>query len=194
MERHTEEKIRKHPVSNVIWVNADKVEANDYNMNVVAPRELELLAVSILEDGFTMPVVTFYDEEKDKYIIVDGFHRSYLVKNNKEVRESTGGKIPIVIIEKPLKERVASTIRHNRARGKHNVSGMSNAVFKMLDEGATDDEICKKLGMEAEELLRLKHITGFSKLFENVEYRKAWETKKMARLRREYMSKQDKEK
>jgi DNA-directed RNA polymerase specialized sigma subunit len=98
-----------------------------------------------------------------------------------------GNQIPIVVIEKDINDRMASTVRHNRARGKHSVTGMSDMVFKMLDNGMTDIEICKELGMEAEELIRLKHLTGFSKLFANVEYRKAWETEKQLRIRKEYL-------
>jgi len=180
-----EEKIRKHPVSNVIWVPIDKVQANDYNPNKVAKIEMGLLYVSIKHDGYTQPVVTIYDRKKDKYVIVDGFHRYMVMKVNKDIYDSTGGLLPIVIIEKDMNERMASTIRHNRARGKHTIQGMSRLVFKMLDGGWKDEDICNELGMEAEELLRLKHITGFSKLFKDVKYKKAWETKRQIKLRSE---------
>jgi len=174
----------KHPVSNVIWVPLEKVEANDYNPNSVAKIEMQLLYISIKADGYTQPIVTIYDKNIDKYIIVDGFHRYFVCKHNKDIREDTQGKVPIVVIDKDINNRMASTIRHNRARGKHCITGMSNVVFKMLENGWTDIEICNELGMEAEELLRLKHITGFSKLFENKEYSKAWETKRQILLRK----------
>jgi ParB-like chromosome segregation protein Spo0J len=173
-----------HPVSNVLWVPIEKVEANDYNPNSVAKVELQLLYLSIKADGYTQPVVTIYDKVRDKYVIVDGFHRYYVCKNNKDILESVNGCLPVVVIEKDINDRMASTIRHNRARGKHSVSGMANIVFKMLDNGWADKDICNELGMEPEELLRLKHITGFSKLFEDHEYSKAWESKQQILLRK----------
>jgi hypothetical protein len=94
--------------------------------------------------------------------------------------------LPIVVIDKSINNRMAATVRHNRARGKHSIDGMSNMVFSMLENGWSDSDICNELGMEAEELLRLKHITGFSKLFNNIEYRKAWETRSQIKLRTEY--------
>ena len=178
--------LSQHPVSNVQWVPAEKVQANNYNPNSVAPKEMHLLAISIRHDGLTQPVVTVYDEEKDKYIIVDGFHRNFTISRNEDILESTGGLIPVVVIDKPLNDRMASTVRHNRARGKHSVDGMANMVFKMLDGGWSDADICNELGMEPEELLRLKHITGFSKLFSDVEYRQAWASKRQVKLAKEH--------
>lgn len=147
---------------------------------------MQLLYISIKADGYTQPIVTIHDTKRDKYIIVDGFHRYFVCKNNKDIAESTEGKVPIVVIDKDINDRMASTIRHNRARGKHCVTGMANIVFKMLDNGWSDADICNELGMEPEELLRLKHITGFSKLFENQEYSKAWETKNQILLRQKH--------
>lgn len=161
----------------------EKVEANDYNPNNVARTELGLLYKSIKHDGYTQPIVTIYDEARDKYIIVDGFHRYFICKTNKDIFDSTGGCVPIVVINKDINDRMASTIRHNRARGKHQITGMSSMVFKMLENGWANEDICNELGMEAEELLKLKHITGFSKLFENAEYQKAWESKKQVKIR-----------
>lgn len=178
--------IPKDPISNVQWVDIDKVEANNYNPNVVASNELYLLHLSIQNDGYTQPIVTVYDKERDKYVIVDGFHRYLVMLYHKDIREPRNGKLPVVVIDKSVTERMASTVRHNRARGKHNIGGMANLVFSMLDNGATDESICAELGMEPDELLRLKHITGFSKLFANVEYRNAWETRKMIQVRRDY--------
>lgn len=186
--------IKSHPINNVKWVNINLIESNDYNPNSVASVELNLLYISIKHDGYTQPIVTIYDKEKDKYVIVDGFHRYFVMKTNKDIYDSTGGLLPIVVIDKDINDRMASTIRHNRARGKHSINGMSNMVFEMLNNGWSDEDICNNLGMEAEELLRLKHITGFSKLFQNVEYKKAWETKNMIKYRKEYMESIDNKK
>lgn len=174
------------PVSHVRWVHVDKVIANDYNPNLVAKNEMRLLYISILHDGYTMPIVTVYDAEQDRYIVVDGFHRLLVCKTYKDIYERTGGRVPIVVIDKPINDRMASTVRHNRARGKHCLDGMAQMVFSMLEGGWTDADICREIGLEAEELVRLKHITGFSKLFENVEYAQAWETAKQIRLKHEY--------
>ena len=175
----------EHPVSDVKWVSVDMVEANDYNPNSIASTEMKLLYTSIKHDGYTQPIVTIWDDDKEKYIIVDGFHRYFICKSNEDISKSTGGCVPIVVIQKDINERMASTVRHNRARGKHSVSGMSNMVFSMLDNGWKDAEVCNHLGMEPDELLRLKHITGFSKLFADTEYNKAWVSKNQIRLKKE---------
>lgn len=177
---------KSSPIDNVQWVDIDLVQANDYNPNSVANKEMELLYKSISHDGYTQPVVTIYDERIKKYVIVDGFHRYSVCRQNKDVNEITKGKLPIVVIEKDINDRMASTVRHNRARGKHSVDGMANMVFSMLDNGWADEDICNHLGMEAEELLRLKHVTGFSKLFKDIEYQKAWKTKRQIQLERDY--------
>lgn len=109
------------------------------------------------------------------------------MKHHNDIRESTGGLLPIVVIDKDMNQRMASTIRHNRARGKHNITGMSQIVFDMLEGGWSEERICSELGLEADELIQLKYTTGFAKLFEDVEYRKAWETRKQIKLRREYV-------
>ena len=172
------------PVNQIRWVDIEKVQANDYNPNSVAKVEMGLLYTSIKHDGYTQPVVTIYDEKLDKYIIVDGFHRYFVCKSNKDILERNHGKLPIVVIDKDINDRMASTVRHNRARGKHSVNGMSHMVFTMLENGWKDEDICNHLGMEADELLRLKHITGFSKLFEDAEYSKAWTTKSQILLQK----------
>jgi hypothetical protein len=174
------------PVDYVRWVPLELVEANNYNPNSVARAEMGLLLKSIEADGYTQPVVTMYDETKGKYVIVDGFHRYMVLRANEVLREKTGGRLPIVVIEKDVNDRMASTVRHNRARGKHSVDGMANMVFKMLDGGWTDAEICNELGMEPEELVRLKHITGFSKLFADAQYNRAWVTRSQIRVRKAY--------
>lgn len=178
--------VMHNPVAKLKFVPIEQVQANDYNPNSVATNEMKLLYLSIKEDGYTQPVVTFYDESLNKYIIVDGFHRYTTMRMNKDIYDANNGLLPIVVIEKNINERMASTVRHNRARGKHSVQGMSNMVFSMLENGMSDSEICQRLGMEPEELLRLKHITGFSKLFENVEYSRAWETGKQIKIRKEH--------
>jgi ParB-like chromosome segregation protein Spo0J len=178
--------IKDQPVNDIKWVPLEQVQANDYNPNSVAKNEMRLLYISIKHDGYTQPVVTIYDEKIDKYIIVDGFHRYSIMKLNKDVYDSTGGKLPCVVIAKNINDRMASTVRHNRARGKHSTTGMASMVFQMLDNGWTDKAICVEIGVEPEELLRLKHITGFSKLFENVDYKKAWITKNQIKISKEY--------
>jgi ParB-like chromosome segregation protein Spo0J len=175
-----------HPINDVQWVPIEMVEPNDYNPNSVASKEMKLLHTSIKHDGYTQPVVTIWDEERGKYVIVDGFHRYFTCKNNKDIYESTDGKLPIVVLKKTINERMAATVRHNRARGAHSINGMSNMVFSMLENGWDDAAICNHLGMEPDELLRLKHITGFSKLFEDAEYSKAWHTKNQLLLKKKY--------
>ena len=176
----------KQPIDYVMWVPIEKVEPNDYNPNSVATVEMELLYKSIKKDGYTQPVVTIYDKKKDKYVIVDGFHRYYVCKTKKDIYDRNMGMLPIVVIDKNISERMAATVRHNRARGEHSIDGMSNLVFKMLDEGMSDADVCNELGMEPEELLKLKHLTGFSKLFANTEYKMAWETKNQIIERMKY--------
>ena len=159
------------PVGKVQWVPLENVRANDYNPNSVAQHEMKLLHTSIAEDGYTQPIVTVEDESNPgNYVIVDGFHRYTTMRLYEDIAARSHGYLPIVVIEKPLEDRIASTVRHNRARGKHSVQGMSSLVFQMLQEGEADSTICNKLGLEAEELARLKHITGYSKLFADHEY------------------------
>tara|TARA_Y100000361_G_C11136598_1_gene332342 strand:+ start:227 stop:898 length:672 start_codon:yes stop_codon:yes gene_type:complete len=177
--------LHEQPVDRIRWVPVEDVEPNDYNPNSVAKIEMGLLYTSILHDGYTQPVVTIWDEEKQKYVIVDGFHRYFTCRNNPDIRARNLGYLPIVVLDKPINDRMASTVRHNRARGKHSIDGMSNMVFQMSENGWSEAEICGELGMEAEEVLRLKHITGFSKLFENAEYKKAWESKVQLKLRKQ---------
>jgi ParB-like chromosome segregation protein Spo0J len=179
---------KNEPIDNVIWVPHQKVSPNDYNPNSVARVEMGLLLRSITYDGYTQPIVTIYDHEKDVYVIIDGFHRYYTMKQNQELQDRCNGYLPIVVLNKNINERMAATVRHNRARGKHSVNGMANMVFQMLDNGMADDTICNELGMEPEELLRLKHITGFSKLFEDHEYRQSWVTKNQIQVKHEYLA------
>jgi ParB-like chromosome segregation protein Spo0J len=175
----------QQPIDEVLWVPIEQVQANDYNPNAVANKEMNLLYHSIAHDGYTQPVVTIYDKSIDKYIIVDGFHRYFTTKNNKDIYDRNHGRLPIVVIDKDINDRMASTVRHNRARGAHSIDGMSNMVYEMLDNGWDDADICNELGMEAEELVRLKHINGFSKLFENREYNKSWKAKSQIIIEKE---------
>jgi ParB-like chromosome segregation protein Spo0J len=178
--------LKNQPVDRIKWVDIDMVQANDYNPNAVAKVEMKLLHTSIMHDGYTQPVVTIFDETINKYVIIDGFHRYTICKSYDDVKIRNFGMLPIVVLNKDINDRMASTIRHNRARGKHSIKGMSNIVFEMLDNGWNDVDICNELGMEVEELIRLKHITGFSKLFENTEYKKAWEHKKQLLIKKQY--------
>ncbi len=162
------------PVYGVKAVPIDKVKANDYNPNSVAPPEMALLETSIWEDGFTQPVVTFYDEENDLYIVVDGFHRYSILKSSKRIFEREKGMLPVVVIEKELGDRMASTIRHNRARGTHNIELMSTIVAELVEMGKGDRWICQHIGMSVDELLRLKQITGVAALFANRDFSASW--------------------
>ena len=163
------------PVYSVKAVPIEKVKANEYNPNRVAPPEMKLLELSIWEDGYTQPVVCYYDKEQDQYIIVDGFHRYTVMKTSQRIYEREKGLLPIVTIDKELGERMASTIRHNRARGSHNVDLMSNIVSELIEMGKSDAWICKNIGMSADEVLRLKQITGLASLFRHEEFSRSWE-------------------
>jgi ParB-like chromosome segregation protein Spo0J len=158
------------PCLNPKLVASAKVVANDYNPNRVAPPEMRLLQTSIEEDGVTMPIVTYYDADNDQYIVVDGFHRYTVL-----TRILKCEKIPVVVIEKDIGDRMASTIRHNRARGTHDIDLMSNIVAELVEMGKSDDWIAKKIGMGADEVLRLKQITGLAAMFKNNAFSKAWE-------------------
>jgi ParB-like chromosome segregation protein Spo0J len=165
----------KSPVYNVLAVPIERVRANDYNPNSVAPPEMELLETSIWEDGYTQPVVTYYDAEDDVYIVVDGFHRYLILKDSKRIFERENGMLPVVVIDKDLSDRIASTIRHNRARGTHNIELMSTIVSELVEMGKGDRWICQHVGMSIDELLRLKQITGLAALFQNRDFTAAWE-------------------
>jgi len=163
------------PVYNVIAVPVEKIQANSYNPNSVASPEMKLLYESILNDGYTMPIVCYYLPEIDKYEIVDGFHRYTIINKHKDIFDREEGKLPVVVIDKDITNRMASTIRHNRARGSHSVDLMSNIVAELLEMGKSDSWIAKHLGMDADELLRLKQITGLASLFKDKEFGKSWE-------------------
>lgn len=147
------EVVRKLKSSGVLFVDIDKIEPNDYNPNAVAKQEMKLLETSIDHDGYTQPTVTIYDKDRDKYVIIDGFHRYYVMKTSKLINERNNGKLPIVVLDKNINERMASTVRHNRARGKHSLTGMGNIVMSMVNNGMTDEDICNELGLETDELI-----------------------------------------
>lgn len=163
------------PVYNVRAVPIEKVKANDYNPNAVAPPEMALLETSIWEDGYTQPIVTYYDHVNDLYIVVDGFHRYLTIKNSKRIYDREKGHLPVVVIDKELGDRMASTIRHNRARGTHNIELMSTIVAELVEMGKGDRWICQHIGMSLDELLRLKQITGVAALFANRSFSQSWE-------------------
>ena len=163
------------PVYNVRAVPIEKVKANDYNPNAVAPPEMALLETSIWEDGYTQPIVTYYDKDNDIYIVVDGFHRYLTIKSSERIRERERGLLPVVVIDKEIGDRMASTIRHNRARGTHNIELMSTIVSELVEMGKGDRWICQHIGMSADELLRLKQITGVAALFANRDFSDSWE-------------------
>lgn len=161
----------QHPVSRVIWVEAEKVQANDYNPNCVAKPEMDLLRRSIEADGYTQPIVTWLRDD-DIYEVVDGFHRHLVGK------EMGLTHLPVVVVNhgrEDRNDRIASTIRHNRARGKHKIASMSDIVVELSRRNWSDEKIARELGMDADEVLRLKQISGLAELFENEEFSEAWE-------------------
>lgn len=166
---------QQSPVYHIISVPIEKIIPNDYNPNAVAPPELKLLYDSIKQDGYTMPIVCYHNKENDTYIIVDGFHRYRIMLDHPDIYEREGGKLPVSVINKSLDHRMASTIRHNRARGNHDVDLMSNIIKELHELGRTDKWIAKHLGMDKDEILRLKQITGLAALFRDVEFSNAWE-------------------
>lgn len=165
----------KSPVYNVQAIPLEKIRANSYNPNSVAPPEMTLLYKSILEDGYTMPVVAYYVPEDDMYEIVDGFHRYTIMHKHKDIYERENGLLPVTVIDKEINDRMASTIRHNRARGTHSIDLMVNIVAELTEAGMSNAWIMKNIGMEAEELLRLKQISGLASLFKDKDFSKAWE-------------------
>lgn len=160
----------KSPVYNVRAIPIEKIQANSYNPNAVAPPEMKLLYQSIKEDGYTMPIVCYYLSNIDKYEIVDGFHRYTVMLKHKDIFERENGLLPVVVIEKDVSNRMASTIRHNRARGSHDIELMTNIVSELTNAGMSDAWIMKQIGMDADELLRLKQLSGLAELFSDKEF------------------------
>lgn len=167
---------KSEPVDCVIWVKSEEVQANDYNPNSVAPPEMELLKRSILQDGYTQPIVSW--KHDGHYEVVDGFHRNRVGMEDAEIRERIHGYLPITIIndERDDKgDRIASTIRHNRARGKHKVESMSDIVLELKRRNWSDEKIGRELGMDPDEVLRLTQIAGLVEMFEDKDFSEAWE-------------------
>ncbi len=175
-ELHKHSPMRHEPVDCVLWVQSDDVCANDYNPNVVAPPEMELLQHSIRSDGYTMPIVAHH--LSDRYEVVDGFHRQRVGKECEDIRDRIHGRLPVSVIKTERadrNDRIAATIRHNRARGKHLVDAMGEIVRDLARRNWSDNRIAKELGMEADEVLRLKQITGLADLFADQDFSEAWE-------------------
>lgn len=175
-ELHKISPFASEPVDCIQWVPADNVFANDYNPNSVAPPEMKLLQLSIREDGYTQPIVAHGNIEHSE--VVDGFHRNRVGRECKDINERIQGYLPIVLINSDREDkadRMASTIRHNRARGKHSVDGMSAIVQDLSRRNWSESKIAKELGMEPDEVLRLKQITGLAELFADREFSEAWE-------------------
>jgi len=170
MDTFTERSGHISPVYNVRAVPIDKVQANSYNPNSIAPPEMKLLYQSIKEDGYTMPIVCYYIADTDRYEIVDGYHRYMVMLTHRDIYDCENGMIPVVVIEKDMSNRMASTIRHNRARGAHSIELMSSIVSELTKAGMSDAWILKNIGMDADELLRLKQITGIAELFRYREF------------------------
>lgn len=169
--------LKNEPVDCVLWVKNTNVYANDYNPNSVAPPEMELLRLSIASDGYTQPIVTMSTEQNQREVI-DGFHRNRVGKECSDIQERVFGYLPVVTINTDRTDkadRMAATVRHNRARGKHSVNAMSDIVVELKRRNWTNEKIASHLGMEADEVLRLYQITGLSEIFANEEFSQAWE-------------------
>lgn len=177
LELHKLSPFNKEPVDLVTWVLQDNVVSNDYNPNKVAPPEMELLEISIMNDGYTQPIVTWGNEEKGKIEVIDGFHRNRVGKESKIISKRIMGYLPVVSIrneQSSKNDRIASTIRHNRARGKHQVDAMSEIVIELKNRNWTNERIAKQLGMDNEEVLRLCQISGLEHLFSDSDFSKSW--------------------
>lgn len=174
---HALSPMKDEPVDCVVWVRQESVHANDYNPNAVAPPEMKLLQHSVREDGYTQPVVTFREDD-GAHEVVDGFHRNRIAKECDDIRERVKGRLPVVVINEgrvDKGDRMAATIRHNRARGKHQVDAMSDIVVDLKRRNWSDEKIAKELGMEPDEVLRLAQISGLAELFADREFSEAWE-------------------
>lgn len=168
---------KNEPVDCVLWVRNDSVHANDYNPNSVAPPEMELLRLSIEADGYTQPIVTMLENGNTREVI-DGFHRNRVGKECSDIQKRVHGYLPVVTINHSREDkadRIASTIRHNRARGKHKVTAMSDIVVDLKKRNWSDEKIARELGMDADEVLRLCQISGLSEMFTDHEFSEAWE-------------------
>jgi ParB-like chromosome segregation protein Spo0J len=164
-----------HPVLGVKLVKSEEVVGNDYNPNKVAPPEMRLLRHSIRKDGITMPVVAAADKATKKHVVVDGFHRTSLIQHDAEIRDSLCGYVPLVELNKSVEDRMTSTVRHNMARGTHQVELSAKLVTALTKHHWTNEKISAELGMEPDEVLRLKQITGLAEAFRDREFSRAWQ-------------------
>jgi len=174
---HAISPMKTEPVDCVLWVKNNLVAANDYNPNSVAPPEMELLRLSISADGYTQPIVSMLNDDNITREVIDGFHRNRVGKECEEIQSRVHGYLPVVTINEDrtqINDRVASTIRHNRARGKHKIDAMSDIVIDLKKRNWSDEKIAKNLGMDADEVLRLCQIGGLSELFSDKDFSKAW--------------------
>jgi len=170
--------MKTEPVDCVLWVKNNTVHANDYNPNSVAPPEMELLRLSISADGYTQPIVSMLEENGETREVIDGFHRNRVGKECAEIQSRVHGYLPVVTINEDrtkINDRMASTIRHNRARGKHKIEAMSDIVIDLKKRNWSDEKIAKNLGMDKDEVLRLCQIGGLVELFSDKEFSQAWE-------------------
>ncbi|MEG0800339.1 MAG: ParB/RepB/Spo0J family partition protein [Citrobacter sp.] len=173
---HSVSPFREEPVDCVLWVKNEHISPNDYNPNNVAPPEKKLLLKSIEADGFTQPIVVVHSTE-EQYEIIDGFHRHELGKSKPSLKSRLKGYLPITCLQRERHERMAATIRHNRARGRHQIRAMSEIVRELSQLGWSDEKIGKDLGMDSDEVLRLKQINGLQELFADRRFSKAWTVK-----------------
>lgn len=177
IELHKISPFNTEPVDCVLWVKNDSVHANDYNPNSVAPPEMELLRLSIEADGYTQPIVSMLEDNGTREVI-DGFHRNRVGKECADIQKRVNGYLPVVTINETREnkaDRIASTIRHNRARGKHKVTAMSDIVVDLKKRNWSDEKIARELGMDADEVLRLCQISGIAEMFNDSEFSQAWE-------------------
>lgn len=175
---HENSPFKTEPVDCVLWVKNENVYANDYNPNSVAPPEMELLRLSISKDGYTQPIVSMQKNNTNEREVIDGFHRNRVGKECEDIQKRVHGYLPVVTIRETQEnkgDRIASTIRHNRARGKHKIESMSEIVLDLKKRNWTDKKIAKELGMDADEVLRLAQITGLAEMFKDKEFSMAWE-------------------
>ncbi|MFM2590242.1 IbrB-like domain-containing protein [Vibrio sp. TBV020] len=164
-----------HPILNVQLVDTCLVKNNDYNPNKVAPPEFKLLRHSILKDGLTMPVVTARQPGSNELVIIDGYHRSHLMQNDTKISGIAEGYMPVVVLDKSLDERMSSSVRHNMARGAHQVELTAQLVMKLKKLSLSNEEIGRELGMDNDEVLRMQQVTGLAQAFEDNKFSSAWE-------------------
>jgi ParB-like chromosome segregation protein Spo0J len=177
LKMHKISPFKSEPVDCVLWVKNETVHSNDYNPNSVAPPEMELLRLSISADGYTQPIVSMLEQNGETREVIDGFHRNRVGKECEEIQTRVHGYLPVVTINEDrtkINDRVASTIRHNRARGKHKIDAMSDIVIDLKKRNWSDEKISKNLGMDKDEVLRLCQIGGLIELFSDKEFSKSW--------------------